>query len=209
MAAASMERLAWQRAPSLAGDVAEQNLRLNPRKIRMVERSQTGSRVNVSPTYTRKQMGDACEMLVAAELTLAGIPALKVPDNWPGYDVIAQPLAGEPQRISVKSRTFKRGPAYVEYNKNDTFDWLAVVLLAGDGEPIRRIFLIPRTLADKKARKNKPTTKHANQRYWSLQEFPKLFAAFESNFTLSANGSTDRPQSAQLKAAECSRGGSA
>ncbi len=39
--------------------------------------------------YTKKQMGDACEMLVAAELTLAGIPALKVPDNWPGYDVIA------------------------------------------------------------------------------------------------------------------------
>jgi hypothetical protein len=34
--------------------------------------------------YTSKQMGDACEMLVAAELTLAGIPALKVPDNWPG-----------------------------------------------------------------------------------------------------------------------------
>jgi hypothetical protein len=30
-------------------------------------------------------MGDACEMLVAAELTLAGIPALKVPDNWPHY----------------------------------------------------------------------------------------------------------------------------
>jgi hypothetical protein len=26
--------------------------------------------------YTSKQMGDACEMLVAAELTLAGIPAL-------------------------------------------------------------------------------------------------------------------------------------
>jgi hypothetical protein len=40
--------------------------------------------------YTSKQMGDACEMLVAAELTLAGIPALTVPDNWPGYDVIAQ-----------------------------------------------------------------------------------------------------------------------
>lgn len=33
--------------------------------------------------YTTKQLGDACEMLVAAELTLAGIPALKVPDNWP------------------------------------------------------------------------------------------------------------------------------
>ena len=39
--------------------------------------------------YTTKQMGDACEMLIAAELTLAGVPAMKAPDFWPGYDVIA------------------------------------------------------------------------------------------------------------------------
>jgi hypothetical protein len=39
-------------------------------------------------------MGDACEMLVAAEMTLAGIPAIKMPDNWPCYDVIAQPRNG-------------------------------------------------------------------------------------------------------------------
>ena len=44
--------------------------------------------------YTTKQMGDACEMLVAAELTLAGIPAIKMPDSWPHYDVIAQPKGG-------------------------------------------------------------------------------------------------------------------
>jgi hypothetical protein len=50
--------------------------------------------------YTPKQMGDACEMLVASEITLAGVPALKMPDNWPGYDVIAQP-------------TDNRGPTYL------------------------------------------------------------------------------------------------
>lgn len=59
--------------------------------------------------FTNKQMGDACEMLVAAELTLAGIPALKVPDNWSHYDVIAQALGRPAQRISVKARMFK-GP---------------------------------------------------------------------------------------------------
>ena len=79
--------------------------------------------------YTRKQMSDACEMLVAAELTLAGMPALKMPDNWPGYDVIAQPVGtAMPQRISVKSRTFKPGPAYVDYKEGDSFDWLAIVI---------------------------------------------------------------------------------
>jgi hypothetical protein len=95
--------------------------------------------------YTSKQMGDACEMLVAAELTLAGVPALTVPANWPGYDVIAQPREGTgPLRISVKSRTFKTGPAFVSYLATDTFDWLAIVLLKCGAEGRRRIFLVPK-----------------------------------------------------------------
>lgn len=135
--------------------------------------------------YTPKQMGDACEMLVAAELTLAGIPALKVPDNWPGYDVVAQPPGrATPLRISVKSRTFKTGSAYVEYLESDTFDWLAIVLLPGANERQRRIFIVPRALADDKARKNNPTTKYAQSRYWRVDEVSKIFAAFEGNFQL-------------------------
>lgn len=70
--------------------------------------------------FTSKQMGDACEMLVAAELTLVGIPAVKAPDNWPHYDVIAQsPDRDEPWRVSVKSRTFKKGQAFVSYVDED------------------------------------------------------------------------------------------
>ena len=102
-------------------------------------------------------MGDACEMLVAAELTLAGIPALKVPDNWPHYDVIAQPADQPAQRISVKSRTFKSGAAYVEYNDFDQFDWLAIVLLEGESCQSRLIYLVPREDADRLARTDKPT----------------------------------------------------
>jgi len=154
----------------------------------MAETPQDGTQKVVIRRYTSKQMGDACEMLVAAELTLAGIPALTVPDNWPGYDVIAQPFDGEPLRISVKSRTFRRGSAFVEYNIEDKFDWLAIVLLPGDGELKRRVYLIPRQFADRIARKNKPTTKHASQRYWSIQEIPKLFTDFEANFILSLTG---------------------
>src|SRR6266487_1723238 len=83
--------------------------------------------------YTSKQMGDACEMLVAAEMTLAGVPAMKMPDTWPCYDVIAQPQGGgPPQRISVRSRTFKRGgDTFVSYDIKDQFDWLVIVLLPG------------------------------------------------------------------------------
>lgn len=132
-------------------------------------------------------MGDACEMLVAAELTLAGIPALKVPDNWPGYDVVAQPRDGsEPLRISVKSRTFKKGSAFVEYWANDVFDWLAVVILPADIEPKRRIFMIPRSIADENARRDGPNTKTAEQRYWRIDEIARRFAQFENNFSLNA-----------------------
>jgi hypothetical protein len=134
--------------------------------------------------YTSKQMGDACEMLVAAELTLAGIPAIKAPDLWPGYDVIAQPPNKEIQRISVKSRTFKRGPAFVAYSKNNIFDWLAIVLLNCEAPIPRRIFIIPRDFADKHARKNKPTAQNADERYWRIDEVPAKFARFESNFSL-------------------------
>ena len=83
--------------------------------------------------YTTKQFGDACELLVAAELTFAGIPTMKAPDYWPGYDLIAQPSGALPQRISVKGRTFAKGSAFVGYKKHDVFDWLAVVIVPKDG----------------------------------------------------------------------------
>lgn len=136
--------------------------------------------------FTSKQMGDACEMIVAAELTLAGVPALKVPDNWPCYDVIAQPFDDRPLRISVKSRTFKRGGrTFVTYDHTDQFDWLAIVLLPGDDEPRRRIFIIPRARAEAEAHRGSPTSKVATERYWRQDEVPMRFARFENNFTLS------------------------
>jgi hypothetical protein len=48
----------------------------------------------------------------------------------------------------------------------------------------RRLFLIPRTLADAKARRDKPLSKTENERYWRIDEVSKIFAKFENNFTL-------------------------
>lgn len=134
--------------------------------------------------FTTKQMGDACEMLVAAELTLAGVPALKVPDNWPQYDVIAQPADRPAQRISVKSRTFSRGAAYVEYNATDHFDWLAIVLLSSEADHTRIIYVIPRAAADLVARKDQPTSKTAKLRYFRIDEVERLFSGYRDNFIL-------------------------
>lgn len=138
---------------------------------------------SATPTrkFTSKQMGDACEMLVAAELTLAGVPALKVPDNWPHYDVIAQPAGQPPQRVSVKSRTWKRGPAYLEYNCHDEFDWLCAVILEGER---RRLFVIPREVADHHARRDR-SPKTAHLRYYRVDQVSEIFAQWENNFGLS------------------------
>lgn len=150
------------------------------------ENSAEVSATRIAPTrpYTTKQMGDACEMVVAAELTLAGIPALKVPDNWPGYDVIAQPWDRPAQRISVKSRTFKQGAAYVGFNDYDLFDWLAIVLLPAGVLTDRSIFVIPRTVAESVARRDKPTSKTAAERYYRVDQVPHLFGRWRSNFRL-------------------------
>jgi hypothetical protein len=138
--------------------------------------------------YTSKQMGDACEMVVAAELTLAGVPALKVPDNWPGYDVIAQPYDEAPQRISVKSRTFKRGSAYLEYNEFDQFDWLAMVILMPERPNGRAVYVVPRATADELARQDQPTSKTAALRYFRIDQIEGLFGRFRDNFDLNPSG---------------------
>ncbi|MGC2415236.1 MAG: hypothetical protein WA459_21375 [Stellaceae bacterium] len=114
------------------------------------ERPRAKSRQRTSANYTAKQLGDAGEMIIAAELTLNGTPALKAPDFWPGCDVIAQPKGRGPQRISVKTRTYGRTAQAVGYGDIDEFDWLAVVVLPGPGCDRRRFFIVPRHVADER-----------------------------------------------------------
>ena len=40
---------------------------------------------------TTKQRGDAAEHYVISMLGFNGIPAAKMPDNWPGYDLVDAP----------------------------------------------------------------------------------------------------------------------
>ena len=145
------------------------------------------------PLITPKQMGDACEMLVVAELTLAGVPAVKMPDNWPGYDVIALPEGGvAPQKISVKSRTFKRGgDSYVEYvRKDDCFGWMAVVILPNDkGEPgKRRVFIFPKTISDERFHRPRPGAKNYGIMSAQIDQIARILPEFEDNYRLSVTG---------------------
>jgi hypothetical protein len=92
---------------------------------------------------TTKQIGDACEMLVAARLTFAGNPAMVMPDGWPHYDLIAQPPAGPPKRISVKTRC--RGSTHTYHFSSEGCDWIAFVFLPVKG--IERVWLLPADVA--------------------------------------------------------------
>jgi hypothetical protein len=139
-------------------------------------------------------MGDACEMIVAGEVTLAGVPALKVPDNWPNYDVIAQPKLGVPQRIYARSRTFKRGgDTFVDFDSTAQFDWWAIVLLPGADQLARRIFIVPKDIAEARSRRNNPATKWGHYRYVRQDKVSEVFPEFENNFCLSHTGLAPAP----------------
>jgi TetR/AcrR family transcriptional regulator, transcriptional repressor of bet genes len=131
-------------------------------------------------SHSTRLIGDACALLVAAELTLAGVPALKAPEYWPGYNVIAQPRGRPPQRVLVKSGTFTRGAANVAYSTLDVFDWMAFVIFVGE---TRRCFVVPRSVIEDTVQKfgSEPAI---NLREYRIDDVAEQFAVFENNFCL-------------------------
>jgi hypothetical protein len=98
---------------------------------------QNGVNSMTGKTLTTKQFGDACEHAVMAELGFANLPSVKMPDNWPGYDIL---VANRPDgRISVKGT--RKGTCYV--NMNDAWDWVALVWIKDDDT--RELQIIPRS----------------------------------------------------------------
>jgi hypothetical protein len=132
--------------------------------------------------YTTKQMGDACEMLVAAELTLNGIPSVMVPDSWPGYDVIAHPPGKPLQRVSVKSRT-RGSSSYVSFDP-ESCDWLAIVLL--DASKQRQLFIVPKDKADEHAF-DRSFAKASGRRGLYLNKIVSAFAVYRDNFKMESH----------------------
>ena len=96
-------------------------------------------------------------------------------------------MGREMKRISVKARTFKRGgDTFVDYWGKEQFDWLAIVLLPGADQPNRRIFIVPRAVAD--ARTPARATKEPDDRYWRVDRVADVLSEFEDNYSLSMTG---------------------
>ena len=145
--------------------------------------------------FTKKQMGDAGEMLVAAELTLHGIPAFIAPSGWRSYDVVAQCPKRGLQRISVKTRSFASGN-FVAYSEKEVFDWLAIVILPRSANATRRIFIVPRAVANRRSYES-PQWKDRGFHVYQLIRWPTFpltdprsrgeggLADYQNNFNLS------------------------
>jgi TetR/AcrR family transcriptional repressor of bet genes len=89
------------------------------------------------------QASQAYEMLVAAELTLAGIPALRAPDFSPGYQLLAQAPGAPLQRIAVRHYAADDEPLCFDDRSDVAFDWLAIIALPATQQATRRIFIVP------------------------------------------------------------------
>lgn len=136
---------------------------------------------------TSKQFGDAAEHRIISDLGFAGIPAAKMPDNWPHYDVVAQPDGRPPQTISVKARRYKADYRhYVTFNELHQFDWMAIVLLDCPGSDGPRVFIVPREVIDQVSTKwNLRDPSLVNQRAIPLAHVLTKLSPFEGDFSLS------------------------
>jgi hypothetical protein len=87
------------------------------------------------------RLTEACQMLVAAELGLAGHAVLRVPDDWPDYHLVVQRPGLAPLTIRVAH------PGIVAYRGSDRFDFLAVVALRPGRT--RAVYVLPRNEAER------------------------------------------------------------
>ena len=149
---------------------------------------------------SRKMLGDAGEHFALSQLTLAGFPASKMPDNWEGYDLAVE-SGGVLQKVSVKTRretaNWKKGNWFL-FDDRKECDWIIFVFIEKDAGI--RSWVIPLGVAFANANKLGPKRKdpwHRDISWKKLTEPP--LDAFENNWNLNAEPGAaptpDRPRS--------------
>lgn len=140
---------------------------------------------NLEPKLTTKMLGDAGEHFALSRFTFAGRPALKVPDAWPGYDLLVETGHGF-VHVSVKTRReserWKAG-SWFEFDDSQDCDWLVFVFQPTTGAI--RSWVIPFSIAKENANKPGPNRKHANIREISFTKLKKEpLKSYEDNWGL-------------------------
>lgn len=133
---------------------------------------------NEDPQSNTKQFGDACEHYVLAMLGFANVPAVKMPDNWPGYDVVAQLHPGQLQQIAVQGRRLPNSGMAFRLKSGAVWDWFAAVPHCAKNSSTR-CWILPRRTALLLSTKMPVASEH-RLNISVLQEHPE----WESNFKL-------------------------
>lgn len=133
---------------------------------------------------TTKQRGDAGEYYAISQFIFAGKPAVKMPDNWPGYDLIVD-VKGELKKISVKMRMTTKATFSTEhckFNFNDDFDF--IVFIFKSSKEIRS-WIVPVNVA----KSNGIISNSENENYCRLS-FKQLMKLdeYEDNWLLNIHG---------------------
>ena len=134
---------------------------------------------------TSKMLGDAGEHYALSQLTLAGYPASKMPDNWEGYDLAVEAGKGL-VRVSVKTR--KDGPKWGKgnwfvFDDRKECDWIVFLFVNMDNSV--RAWVVPFVVAKANANKPGPQRKEPWLREVSFKKLTGAqLNAYENNWNL-------------------------
>lgn len=134
---------------------------------------------------TNKMLGDAGEHYAVSQFTFAGMPAIKMPDGWEGYDLAVETGTGL-VRVSVKTRSETQGwktSRWFNFDERRKCDWLVFVFQPKEG-PVRA-WVIPFDVSKRYANRPGPGRKNAHLRDVSWATLTKgALATYEDNWTL-------------------------
>ena len=132
-----------------------------------------------------KLIGDAGEHYALSRLSFAGSIAMKMPDNWKGYDLAVETGSGL-VRISVKTRSESKSwnaNSWFIFDDRQLVEWIGFVFKPRTGA--LRAWVVPFDVAKNNANTPGPNRKNAWERevtWRKLQAAP--LAQYEDNWAL-------------------------
>lgn len=138
------------------------------------------------PKLATKLLGDAGEHFALSQLSFAGLPSTKMPENWKGYDLAVETGSGL-ERVSVKTRseTLKwKANRWFNFDDRLVCEWIVFVFKPHKG-PVRA-WVLPFSVALEHSNVPGLTNKTPWFRDLSWHKLNKApLSAYENNWTLS------------------------
>lgn len=130
---------------------------------------------------TTKQRGDAGEYYALSQFIFNGLPAAKMPDNWPNYDLAVE-IERKLVRVSIKTRVKPNGDFGTEHCKFsgvDEFDFIAFIFKSEEGI---ECWVLPKKLAENVGKTERSSDE--NYRRISYKQLATLPMKYKNNWLL-------------------------